>query len=187
MIKKWQCSTVVVLLLLVCSASAQKVKTGYDKGGNFASYKTYSWAKLERPTNRPFFYQMVVNNVDYELQQRGLKRVEENGDLLLVPSGGVGTDFSVGAGSPVLSTMNYIPPSINASMWTGTLSGAVGTSGLVHEGTLMLALVDLKANSIAWEGTLEDKIDFTRKQETLKRIEKGVAKLFKGFPIKSKK
>src|SRR5689334_21507190 len=93
----------------VCSfpgiVKAQKVESGYDKSVDFSQYKTYSWVNLNEARSRPLLFQLVVTNVDYTLEEKGLKRVNSDADLLLFPSGGFDSSFAMSAGAPV---GNYI-------------------------------------------------------------------------------
>ena len=36
-----------MMLLFAAKSSAQQVKTDYDRGANFAQYKTYSWEQVK--------------------------------------------------------------------------------------------------------------------------------------------
>src|SRR5579862_5635199 len=86
------CKIASALLLLpgiLTSAVAQKVKVGYDKSVDFSKYKTYTWAKPSMPITRPLLYEMVVGAIDNQLAKRGLQRTDQNGDLILMGSGGI--------------------------------------------------------------------------------------------------
>jgi hypothetical protein len=172
----------LLLAGLITSTSAQKVKVGYDKGVEFSKYKTYTWAKPSMPVTRPLLYEMIVGSIDSELTHRGLQRTDQNGDLILIGSGGIDVALNQTVGTPILPTYAGGPVSFDGTMWTG----AQGTSSAVYvqEGTLQLQFVDRSSNKLVWNGTLSEKLDSTRKNDSLNRIEKGIAKLFKQFPPK---
>jgi Domain of unknown function (DUF4136) len=162
--------------------SAQKVKTGFDKSAVFPEYKTYTWAEAEHEPSRPVLAELVVAFVDTELESKGLKRIDKGGDLLLIPAGGFSQEFGVIYGLPIVSTGS---PTImvNAGAWSGPLlTTATGISPTVHEGSLVIALQDQKRSRVIWEGSVTEKLDPEHKQESLSRVQKAIAKLFKDFP-----
>ena len=79
---------IILWLAAVPSFSfAQKVKVGYDKGVDFSKYKTYTWQEPAMPPTRPHLYATVIGSVDGELHSKGLSRIDQNGDLILIPAG----------------------------------------------------------------------------------------------------
>jgi len=171
------------LLVLLCgSALAQKVKTGHDKTTDFSKYQTYSWAEQDRPTSRPFLREHVIGSIDYELQQKGLKRVQHGGDLTVVASGGVGMDSNFASSTPIFPSYGGAPISMDSTMWTGAGGGSSGV--YVPEGSLGVDLVDTAANKLVWRGSVAEKLDMEKKTESLERVSKAIAKLFKDYPPK---
>lgn len=65
-------------------AMASKVRTDYDKGADFASYKTYSWGKVS--TANPLNEDRIKAEISKDLQAKGWQ---------LVPSGGNATVFAI--------------------------------------------------------------------------------------------
>ena len=180
------CMGLLVAALAVTSAFSQKVKVGYDKRADFSRYSSYTWTEPDTPATRPMLYMTVVSSIDYELKSKGLTKTQSNGDLILIPAGGVEFGLNTPAGSPILPTTGGPPPAIDASMWTGA-SGSAGLMGTyVPEGTLMVNFVDRRANKVIWSGTVAVKLDMERKQESLKRVDKAIAKLLKEFPPEKK-
>jgi hypothetical protein len=166
------------------SGHGQKVKSGYDKAADFAQYKTYTWAKPDHPPTRPLLYQRVVNDVDYELEHKGLKRVESGGDLMLVPYGGFDQTSAVVPDTPTVSTLNS---AIDMSMWAGPLTpGGAGVSPIVSEGTLVISLADQARGRIVWQGSVTQKLDIEHKKESIERVDKAIEKLFKEYPPQQK-
>jgi hypothetical protein len=174
----------LLLAGLITSASAQKVKIGYDRSVDFSRYKTYTWAKPTMPVTRPLLYEMVVGSIDHELTNRGLQRTDQDGDLILIGSGGIDVGINQAAGTPILPTYGGAPSSIDATMWTGAQGASISSATYVQEGTLQLQFVDRTANKLVWNGTLSEKLDSTKKQDSLNRIDKGITKLLKQFPPK---
>lgn len=72
------------LVVLPAVASAQKVKTDYDRAVNFASYRTYFWAKTDAGAN-DIANQRIVTAVDEWLAKAGWAKASEGqADLALL-------------------------------------------------------------------------------------------------------
>jgi Domain of unknown function (DUF4136) len=175
--------TLICLLVSVLplAAFAQKVRRGYDKGTDFGKFKSYTWAEPTMPVTRPLLYQSVVGAVDNELKSKGLTRVEHDGDLILIPQGGMEFGLNQAASTPIVSSY-----SVDPSMWTG---GAAGPSNLmapyVPKGTLVLAFVDRGANKVIWNGSVSENLDIENKNKSWERIQKAIVNLLKEFPPKT--
>jgi hypothetical protein len=173
---------VLVLLLLPVSAFTQKTNVGYDKSADFSKYKSYTWAEPTTPPTRPLLYVIVVGTIEYELEAKGLKRVEKDGDLILVPGGGMEFGLNNAAGTPIIPSYSGVPPGINATMWTGAGAPSNLMAPYVPEGTLMLNFVDRAANKVVWTGTVKEKLDNENKKKSLERVDKAITKLLSQFP-----
>ena len=177
----------IVLLAFVSSATtvtvAQKVKVGYDRGTDFSKFKSYSWAAPAMPPTRPVLFEAVTARVEVELQDKGLAKVERDGDLILTPSGGMDYGFSHEAGTPYSPTYGSPPPTLNATMWTGT-TGPSSAGVWNSEGTLILTFVDRASNKIVWSGSVKQKLDLEKKNKSLELADKAVIKLLAKFPGK---
>jgi hypothetical protein len=175
----------VFLSALTTTTFAQKVKVGYDKSVDFSRYKTYTWTEPAMPPTRPMLYATVVGTVEDELKKKGLQSVDKNGDLILMPAGGIEFGINTAVGTPVLPTYAGPPVSVNTTMWTGAVGTENLTSSYVPQGTLQLQFVDRSNNKIIWNGRVSEKLDIERKQESLDRIYKAIAKLIKQYPPKA--
>lgn len=176
----------VILAICPLSAWAQKVRVGYDKGTDFMKFKNYSWSQPETPVTRPILYAVIMGSVDTRLKARGLDRVEQGGDLVLMPSGGMEFGLNVAAGTPILPTYSGPPPTVDATMWTGAGGASNLMAPYVPEGTLVLTFVDRASNKVVWTGTVREKLDVENKTKSLELAEKAVVKLLKQFPPKKK-
>lgn len=174
--------TLLLIATFSIGAFAQKVDVGYDKGVDFQKFKTYTWAEPSMPPTRPLLYAKITDSIDYELQQKGLSRVDKDGDLILVPAGGMEFGLNMAAGTPILPTYGGAPPAVNATMWTGATTGGNLMAPYVPEGTLALTFVDRTGNKVVWSGTVKEKLDVEQKNKSLQRIDKAIAKLLKKFP-----
>jgi Domain of unknown function (DUF4136) len=176
---------IAICLATFCSVSlAQKVKVGYDKSVDFSKYKTYTFEEPAMPPTRPHLYATVIGSVDGELHAKGLSRIERNGDLILIPAGGIGFAIVASSGTPLSPTFSGPPPAIHATVWTGA-EGQGALMPAVPEGTLLLEFVDRSANLVVWSGTVTQKLDIEKKGKSLELASKAVAKLLKQFPPKA--
>src|SRR5258708_12388156 len=80
----------MLFLLLAATACAQKVKTGYDKSADFSQYKTYAWIPRATPATNPILATIIDHDIDYELNEKTLRKVKANADLLIQSYGGAG-------------------------------------------------------------------------------------------------
>jgi Domain of unknown function (DUF4136) len=180
------------VLIFVCLAIfsglclAQKVKVGYDKSVNFSKYKTYTWEEPAMPVTRPHLFATVAGSVDGDLHSKGLSRIDQNGDLILIPAGGIGFATVFSGGRPLSPTFSGPSPAINATVWTGA-EGQGELMPAVPEGTLVLEFVDRATNVVVWAGTVTEKLDIEQKTKSLELASKAVAKLLKQFPPKTSK
>lgn len=180
-----QTFVLTALALSLTTASAQKVKVGYDKSTDFSRFTTYTWAEPAMPPQYPALYASIVWRVDEELRLKGFTKASSNGDLTLSPAGGVDFGFGGGASTPILPTYGVAPPAFNATMWTG--AGGPSTAGtVVTEGNLVLTFVDRATNTVIWAGSVKQKLDIDRKNQSLELADKAVIKLLKEFPQKKK-
>jgi hypothetical protein len=170
--------------MLTQNVHSQKVKVGYDKGVDFSKFRSYTWADPAPPPARPMLYALIVSSIDVELDAKGLNRVNSNGDLVVIPSGGIGFGLNMAVGTPIMPTYSGPPPAMNATMWTGAGGPSNLMAPYVGEGTLMITFVNRAANTVIWSGSVTEKLDMEKKDKSLKRIEKSIVKLFQEFPPK---
>ncbi len=179
---------IVLLLALVpaSSACAQKVRIGYDKSADFSRYTSYTWAEPNVPPARPLLYATIVGSIENELHSKGLAQTQADGDLVLVPAGGIGFGLNSAAGQPILGTYGGGPAAIDATMWTGAGGSAAAMTTIIPEGTLTLSFVDRRANKVVWSGTVSVKLDLEHKTKSVELIYKAISKLLQGFPPRKK-
>ena len=74
-------SLLQALVVLVSGAYGQDVHYNYDRGTNFASFKTYHWVDLPGRVQDQFIDRDIKRSVDEQLAQKGLTRVDKDADL----------------------------------------------------------------------------------------------------------
>lgn len=190
-IQMFRCSsrifvTVICAMLIGTLAIAQKVNVGYDKSADFSRYRSYTWLEPGTQPSRPVLYAMIVGSIDHELKSKGLQRIDHDGDLILVPEGGIEFGLSSSLSSPILPTYNGPPPAMDATMWTGS-SASVGSSAVyVPQGSLAVNFVDRSTNKVVWSGSVKVGLDIERKKKSLEKVDAAIAKMLKNFPPRRK-
>jgi hypothetical protein len=183
-------SRLLISLLLatisITNALAQKVKVGYDKTIDFSRFKSYTVAEPSVQPTRPLLYASIVGSIDHELKSKGFAKKETDGDLILIPEGGMEFGLNQAAGVPISPTYSGVPPALNATMWTGTAGYAASVSTYVPEGAIRIDFIDRAANTVVWSGTAKVKLDIERKTKSLQLIDKSIVKLLKEFPPEPK-
>jgi Domain of unknown function (DUF4136) len=166
-----------LVVALPVAALAQKVRVGYDKGTDFQKFRSYTWAAPTMPATRPLLYASVVGWVDEQLKAKGLTRTEKDGDLTLIPAGGMEFGLNQAVNTPIL-------PTYDPTTWIGSAGPSNLMAPYVPEGTLMLTLVDRVSNKAVWTGSVTEKLDIENKEKSLERVDKAITKLLKQFPPK---
>lgn len=164
---------------------AQKVRVGYDKSVDFSRFRSYTWSEPDKPPARPLLYANIVGVVDDELKAKGLVKAN-NGDLILIPAGGMEYGLNSASSTPVTPNFNGPMPALDATMWIGAGGPSNLMATYVPEGTMMLTFVDRGTNKVIWSGTVVEKLDAEQKMKSLERINKAITKLIQQFPPKKK-
>src|SRR5689334_25367460 len=74
----------LAMLFMVAGTYCQDIHYNYDRGTNFAAYKTYQWVDLTGPGGAvpdQLIDLAIKRAVDEQLAQKGLSRVEKDADL----------------------------------------------------------------------------------------------------------
>jgi hypothetical protein len=172
----------LVLVCMNCIATAQKVQVGFDKTADFSKYRTYSWGQSEAgPTEVPLRRAVVMSEIESVLAGKGLKRVDQYGDLTLDAQGGLGGEIG-GQHQEATVPVTSSPSSPMNTVWSGA---PVAAGSYVLKGTLVLNFVDTATKSLVWEGTVATKLDENR-DKNYKHVRKAIAKLLERFPPQQK-
>jgi hypothetical protein len=68
-------------LFIVAGVYGQDVHYNYDRGTNFASYKTYQWVDLPGSVPDQLIDRDIKRSIDEQLAQKNLTKVEKDADL----------------------------------------------------------------------------------------------------------
>ena len=168
-------STAVCTLLfvgLLGVAFAQHVKTDFDHQANFAQYKTYSWQQIT-PANS-LWDARIKSAVDAQMAVKGWTQVDSGGDVAIVA---IKT-------TQIQRSLNTFYDGMGGGWrWRGFggMGEATTTEQDYKEGTLVVDLYDAKSKQLIWRGSAEDTLS-DKEAKNEKNLDKGVAKMFKGFP-----
>jgi hypothetical protein len=172
-------ASVGIVLLLASAASAQQVKTDYDRSANFGQYKTYSWEKVQTPD--PLWVARIKEAVNATLAAKGLTPVESGGDVAIVAM----------ETTQQQQTLNTFYDGFGGGWgWRGFGGGGFGdattTTQTYKVGTLVVDLFDAHAKTLIWRGSASDTLS-DKSDKNIKNLDKGVQKMFDHFPPGEKK
>jgi hypothetical protein len=162
----------VALIMLAANATfAQNVKTDYNRGTNFASYKTFMWIK-EPKTTDPLMKERVMNDINTALAGRGLQLVTSNADLCVAAH----------AATKDEQTLNTFYNGFGGGWrWGGGLGSATTTTSTYEVGTLVVDIFDAATKDAIWRGTSSKTLS-GNPQKKADNLNKAVVKMFKNFP-----
>ena len=168
--------------LLATVAQAQKTSAGYDQNANFSNYKTFAFDK--GGAKNPFVNKMIIEAVGRELTSRGLTQVDANPDLRVIYMAASGFDVQV-ASVPFYTVMN--------PAYSGMVGGSTSAMWNVTTGTLVIDLFDIKNERTVFRGSATDVLQRAPSADAAadakivsKPINKGIAKIFKKYPVRGK-
>lgn len=173
---------VLFMAFSVPGGFAQKVKVNYDKSIDFSKYKSFTLQEPATTPGRPILYASVIGSIKDDLEAKGLKNVEREGDLTVIPNGGLGYDL--GSAPQPSSCANCKAPAIDAQ-WPAYMAPPGGAGGNpLPKGTLVLDFVDRASNTVVWAGAVTQKLNPEKKDESLKKIYAAINKLLEQYPPK---
>jgi hypothetical protein len=164
-------------MFMAAFAYGQDVHYNYDRGTNFAAYKTYQWVDLPGAVPDQLIDQAIKRAVDGQLALKGLTRVEKNGDLSVGYHGIITEEKGVN-----LTAMGGGPGFGGWGPWggPGTVQGQTST---IPVGTLSVDLYDPARKQLIWRGDATKTIDLKKDPDrNFQNLQKAMAKLFKNYP-----
>ncbi len=168
-----------LMLLFAGNASAQQVKTDYDRSTNFAQYKSYSWEHVK--TQDPLDVERIKSAVNAALAAKGWTQVDSGGDVSIVA-------LEITRNQETLNT--FYDGLGGGWGWRRFGGGGFGQATTTTEtykvGTVVVDLFDTKTKQLIWRGTESDTLS-NKSDKNIKNLDKGVEKMFKQFPPGSSK
>ena len=187
-----------VILIFLYSCSSLEVTNNWDKEFDFKSVKTYSmypWDKHNDSMINDYDKETIVLAVKDEMDRRGYKYVEKNGDLIVSVYVTLNnkTDYQAYTnhyggyagygggwgyyGSPWAFGYGYGP---------GYYGGATTVTAVNYtQGTLVIDIFELKNKKLVWQGigTKTVETDLAIRDKTLP---KNISHIFRRFPVAKK-
>ena len=166
----------VASLFVVVFAYGQDVHYNYDRGANFAAYKTYQWVDLPDAVPDQLIDRDIKRAVDEQLAQKGLTKVEKDADLTV----GYHTLVNVEKGINLSAFGTRGGP----GGWGGFDSGSVaGQTSTIPVGMLFVDLYDAGKKQLIWRGDANKTIDLKKDpNKNYNNLQKAMVKLFKNYP-----
>jgi hypothetical protein len=168
-----------LMLLFAGKASAQQVKTDYDRNANFAQYKTYSWEHVK--TQDALDVDRIKSAVNAALAAKGWTQVDSGGDVSIVA-------MEITQNQQTLNT--FYDGLGGGWGWRRFGGGGFGQATTTTEtykvGTVVVDLFDSKTKQLIWRGSESDTLS-SKSEKNIKNLDKGVEKMFKNFPPGSSK
>ena len=167
------------MFLFAGRASAQQVKTDYDRSANFAQYKTYSWEQVK--TKDALDIDRIKAAVNAALAAKGWTQVDSGGDVSIVA-------MEITHNQQTLNT--FYDGFGGGWGWRRFGGGGFGEATTTTEtykvGTLVVDLFTTKTKQLIWRGASSDTLS-DNSNKNIKNLDKGVEKMFKQFPPGSAK
>jgi hypothetical protein len=163
----------VLILVSVPDAFAQKVTCDWDRDIDFTPYRTYKWVDdLPGKSSTALTHERILSNVDAQLQAKSLKKITDpNADLYV--------SYQV-----ILDTNDQIASFNPDGQWRPG-PGMKGDSPkpptkINKKGALVVDLYDQKMKRLIWRGMVAGIFD--SRQAVNYGIDKGLGKIFSYFP-----
>ena len=167
------------LLFLVACAYGQDVHYNYDRGANFAAYRTYQWVDLRGRVPDQLIDRDIKRSVDEQLGQKGLTKVEKDADLYVGYQAVIDLEKGIN-----LSAWGTRGGPGGWGGWGGWDNGTVtGQTSTIPVGMLLVDLFDPARKQLIWRGDASKTIDLKKDPDkNYRNLQKAMAKLFKNYP-----
>ena len=166
-----------MMLLFAGTSSAQQVKTDYDRNANFGQYKTYSWEQVK--TKDALDVDRIKAAVNAALAAKGWTQIDSGGDVCIIA-------VEITQNQQTLNT--FYDGFGGGWGWRRFGGGGFGEATTTTEtykvGTVVVDLFDHKTKQLVWRGSASDTLS-NNSDKNIKKLDKGVEKMFKKFPPSS--
>ncbi len=166
-------------LFIVAGAYGQDVHYNYDRGTNFASYKTYQWVDLPGRVRDQLIDRDIKRSIDEQLAQKGLTKVEKDADLYVGYQAVIDLEKGIN-----LSAWGTRGGPGGWGEWGGWDNGTVtGQTSTIPVGILLVDLFDPAKKQLIWRGDASKTLDLKKDPDkNYKNLQKAMTKLFKNYP-----
>jgi Domain of unknown function (DUF4136) len=172
-----------VAIFILCSVvQAQQTSAAFDEKVDFSNFKTFAFDK--EGARNPYVNALIVAAIERELTTRGLTKVTTDADLKV---------SYLAATVPNLQVQNVPFYHVVNPAYSGMVGSATMNMWDVTTGTLVIDLWDRSSDRVVFRGTITDVLQRAPSANlqsdakiVSKPINKGVAKIFKKYPVKRK-
>lgn len=177
-------AAVLIASFILCSVvQAQKTSAAFDDKVDFSNFKTFAFDKAG--ARNPFVNTLIVEAIERELTSRGLTKASVDPDLKVV---------YLAATVPNLQVQNVPFYHVVNPAYSGMVGSATMNMWDVTTGTLVIDLWERKTDRVVFRGTVTDVLQRAPSADlkadakiVSKPINKGIAKIFKKYPVKRNK
>ncbi len=170
--------TLFLFGLFGCSSIS--VQSDYDPKIDFTKYKTYSWYTGKMPdddalSKNPLAKKRIVATIDYFMDKKGYKKVDENPDFVIIVHAGVKEKMQVNqtGGYGIYGYGRY------GYGW-GVPYTPVQTDVIYYnETTLVVDIADFQKKELVWRGAATGVVNGRVSDEELDDI---IQKILEDFP-----
>jgi hypothetical protein len=165
-----------LLLVLVLSASAAElraqVQTDYDHAVNFATYKTYSWLKVQ--TGDSLWDDRLRQDVDAQMAAKGWTKVDSGGNAVI-------SAFRRTHDQQTLQT--FYDGFGGGWRWRGFGGDglATTTTEITKVGSVTVDIFDSQTQGLIWRGKDTDDLS-ANADKNIRKLQQDIDKMFKKFP-----
>jgi len=156
-----------------------QVKTDYDHTANFATYKTYSWLKVQ--SGDSLWDDRIKQDVDSQLAAKGWTKVDSNGDAAV-------SAFRSTQNQQTLDT--FYNGFGGGWGWRGFGGGGFGGDGFsttttqtTKVGNVVVDVFDSHTKKLIWRGTDSQDLS-SNANSNIKKLSDDINNMFKHFPPK---
>lgn len=157
------------------TASAQDVKTEWDRDANFAQYKTFA-VEIGTRWGNPFSEKVALQAVQKALTSKGWTET---------PAASADTRVIIHGATRMKRDLTTFYSGYGGYRYGG-MGSATTTVYEYKVGTMVVDVFDARTKALIWRGIGEDEAS-DKPEKNYKKIEKGTQKMFKEFPPKPDK
>ena len=171
--------TMAIVVVWLAGCSPIFINHDFDPNADFASYATFSWMEIPEVQEQnaaqdsPGVNKRIRDDIDKELTDKGLAKLDDDGDLLVIYY----------LDSKLISdvTNSYYG---GVDMYAQSrVGGGDYIETDVSEGMLTIDLLDGKSKKLVWRGTAQnDAKTGASDEQAFKTVDKAIAKVFEKYP-----
>lgn len=156
-------ASVLAVLFVGFAAWAQNVRYNYDRDADFGKYKTYQWVESKEMARDQLRDQDIKRAIDEQLAAKGLRKVDENGDLDLTYQTSMSQEKQFNGWG-------------TGPRWSGGM--ATATTSTIRIGSLVVDMYDPARKQLIWRGNVSKELNPSKDPDkNYKNLQKAMAKL----------